>query len=212
MNMKKLFISIALLAFASGALSAQERKLPAPDMDREAAGIMDALNARRSVREYSSRELSEQEIADLLWAAQGKNREDGRMTSPTARNRQEIRLYLFTADGVSLYDHDNHSLHRVAEGDYRDLIAGPQAFAKTAPLSLLMVADFEKYGSDSDHARMMVYCDAGIVSQNISLYCAAVGLCTVPRGIMNVEGLSSLLGLGEKQIPVLNNPVGYPKE
>ena len=109
-------------------------------------------------------------------------------------------------------DHDNHSLHRVAEGDYRDLIAGPQAFAKTAPLSLLMVADFEKYGSDSDHARMMVYCDAGIVSQNISLYCAAVGLCTVPRGIMNVEGLSNLLGLGEKQIPVLNNPVGYPKE
>ena len=98
--MKKLFISIALLALASGALSAQERKLPAPDMDREAAGIMDALNARRSVREYSSRELSEQEIADLLWAAQGKNREDGRMTSPTARNRQEIRLYLFTADGV----------------------------------------------------------------------------------------------------------------
>ncbi|MCI7750017.1 MAG: SagB/ThcOx family dehydrogenase, partial [Bacteroidales bacterium] len=66
--MKKLFISIALLALASGALSAQERKLPAPDMDREAAGIMDALNARRSVREYSSRDLSEQEIADLLWA------------------------------------------------------------------------------------------------------------------------------------------------
>ena len=64
--MKKLFIYIALLEIASGALFAQERKLTAPDMDREATGNMEAMNARRSVREYSSRELSGQEIADML--------------------------------------------------------------------------------------------------------------------------------------------------
>lgn len=211
MGTKKILIAAALCVSVSLAAVAQERMLPAPDMNRSSAGIMDALNARRSVREYSPKELSEQDLADLLWAAQGKNREDGRMTSPTARNRQEILLYVFTAEGVSLYDHDRHSLKKVVEGDHRKLIAGPQAFAKTAPVCLLMVADFGKYGSDAEHAKMMVYCDAGIVSENINLYCAAVGLCTVPRGIMDVDGLVSLLGLGNKQIPVLNNPVGYPK-
>ncbi|MCQ2135583.1 MAG: SagB/ThcOx family dehydrogenase [Bacteroidales bacterium] len=172
---------------------------------------MQALQNRKSVREYSNKELSLQEISDLLWAAQGKNREDGRMTSPTARNRQEIRVFVFTKDGVCLYDHDNHSLVAVVDGDHRGLCAGPQAFVKQAPVCLLMVADFEKYGSEADHAKTMVFCDAGIVSENINLYCAAAGLCTVPRGIMNHEGLIKLLGLSSKQVPVLNNPVGYAK-
>lgn len=199
---------------AKGVKLASERnitKLPAPDMERQTVSFMQALQNRKSVREYSKQELSLQEISDLLWAAQGKNREDGRMTSPTARNRQEIRVYVFTKDGVSLYDHDNHSLVAVVDGDHRGLCAGPQAFVKQAPVCLLMVADFEKYGSEADHAKTMVFCDAGIVSENINLYCAAAGLCTVPRGIMNHEGLIKLLGLSSKQVPVLNNPVGYAK-
>lgn len=210
--MTKVLCTIAAFVALSIASTAQTvTKLPAPDMDHPTVSFMQALQNRKSVREYSKQELTLQEISDLLWAAQGKNREDGRMTSPTARNRQEIRVYVFTKDGVSLYDHDNHSLVAVVDGDHRGLCAGPQAFVKQAPVCLLMVADFEKYGSEADHAKTMVFCDAGIVSENISLYCAAAGLCTVPRGIMNHEGLIKLLNLTSKQIPVLNNPVGYAK-
>ena len=80
-----------------------------------------------------------------------------------------------------------------------------------APVSLLMVMDFEKFGSDNDHAKLMACVDAGNVSENINLYCQAVGLVTVPRATMDVEGLRNLLGLSEKQIPVINNPVGKAK-
>ncbi|MCQ2115376.1 MAG: SagB/ThcOx family dehydrogenase [Bacteroidales bacterium] len=210
--MKRFILTITVLAAAVAASFAQEvTKLPAPDMNHPTTNVMEALQNRKSVREYSKQELSLQEISDLLWAAQGKNREDGRMTSPTARNRQEIRVYVFTKEGVSLYNHDDNTLVSVVSGDHRGLCAGPQAFAKHAPVILLMVADFEKYGSEAEHAKTMVFCDAGIVSENINLYCAAAGLCTVPRGIMNHEGLVKLLGLSSKQIPVLNNPVGYAK-
>jgi nitroreductase len=53
--------------------------------------------------------------------------------------------------------------------------------------------------------------DAGIVSQNINLFCAGVGLSTVPRASMDQQGLRALLKLSESQVPMLNNPVGYPK-
>jgi len=43
------------------------------------------------------------------------------------------------------------------------------------------------------------------------LACSALGLATVPRATMNVEAVSRLLGLDDKQIPMLNNPLGYAR-
>lgn len=220
--MRRLFILTALVFVSmTSVVSAQNKKrsvdasytheLPAPNMERETLSFMNALNERKSVRDYSESLLSEQDLSDLLWAAQGKNRKDGRMTSPTARNRQEILLYVFTENGVELYNHDEHNLKLVLEGDHRGLFAAGQAFVKKAPVCLLMVADFKKFGSRNEHATMMVYCDAGLVSENINLFCASTGLCTVTRGMMDSEGISKLLGLTEDQVPVLNNPVGYAK-
>jgi len=210
--MKHIFITIVtFFAVAATVASAQTVKLPAPDMNRQTSQFMETLQNRRSIRDFSEKELSQQDLSDLLWAAQGKSRKDGRMTSPTAMNRQEILVYVFTKDGVSLYNHDDHELIKVLDGDHRGLCAGSQAAVKKAPVFLLLVADFGKFGSKNDHAVMMVYADAGIVSENINLFCAATGLATVPRGVMDNAGLVKLLGLSDKQIPVLNNPVGFQK-
>lgn len=53
--------------------------------------------------------------------------------------------------------------------------------------------------------------DAGIVSQNISIFCAAVGLGTRPRASMDREKVRALLKL-ETQFLMLNHPVGHKKE
>ena len=58
---------------------------------------------------------------------------------------------------------------------------------------------------------MMCAVDAGIVSQNINLYCQAAGLATVTRGTMDSKAIKELLKLSDEQVPALNNPVGYPK-
>jgi len=187
-------------------------KLPKANLNRETKTVMETLQARKSIRSYSDKMLSEQDLSDLLWAAQGLTHDGGRMTSPTAKNSQEIMLYVFTKEGVYLYDHYKHVLDQVLKGDHREVLCGRQEFAKTAPVSLLMVGDFEKYGNMSDHAKRMVFADGGICSENINIFCAAAGLCTVPRGIMDHQGIIKLLNLTEKQIPILNNPVGYPKE
>lgn len=208
--MKKLFT--AALMFAAITIQAQTIELPAPDMERPTHSVMQAFKHRKSVREYNSRMLSAQDLSDLLWAAGGVNRPNGNLTAPTAMNRQEIRIYVFTAEGVCLYHPKSHTLEKVTDGDHRKLIAGPQAFAQEAPVALLLVADMDKFGSTNDHARWMVGADVGIVTQNINLFCSAAGLVTVTRGMMDQRGLQQLLGLSESQIPVINNPVGYPKD
>lgn len=53
--------------------------------------------------------------------------------------------------------------------------------------------------------------DVGIVSQNISLFCSAARLATVPRATMDTTQLRSALKLKDGQIPMMNHPVGYFK-
>jgi nitroreductase len=53
--------------------------------------------------------------------------------------------------------------------------------------------------------------DTGIVSQNISLFCAATGIKTRPRASMNKEKIKKLLKLKDSQYVFLNHPVGYAK-
>ena len=208
--MKKISFS-AVFLLVSMVCFAQTTHLPKPNMQRQTLTVMEAYQQRKSVREYNAKPLSDQDLSDLLWAAQGQNREDGHLTSPTAMNRQEIRLYVFTDKNVSLYDPKANTLTQVAEGDHRGIVAAGQDFAKTAPVVLLMVADMDKFRSNNQHAQWMVAVDTGIVCENINLICSAAGLCTVPRGTMDQKAISTLLGLNDNQIPLINNPVGYAK-
>jgi len=209
--MKKLSLVTTFLLMGISCF-AQTTKLPTPDMKRQTISVMDTYKQRKSVREYSAKALSEQDLSDLLWAAQGQNREDGHLTSPTAMNRQEIRLYVFTEKSVSLYDPQANTLTQVASGDHRGIMASGQDFVKNAPVVLLMVADMDKFRSNNQHAQWMVAVDTGIVCENINLFCSAAGLCTVPRGTMDSKAISTLLGLNDNQIPLINNPVGYPSK
>lgn len=192
-------------------VNAGDITLPNPD---KTAGlpVMKAFSQRKSVRNFSEKELSAQEISNLLWAAMGRNRADGKLTAPSCRNFQEIRLYVFDRDGVSEYLPASHSLTRVAEGDHRNLVASGQDFVNKAPLSLVMIADMTKFGNVDERAKMMASVDAGIVSENISVACAGLGLATVPRATMKSDEILSLLNLPSTHIPIMNNPVGFAAE
>ena len=90
-------------------LRAGGRVLPPP---RKEAGkpLMQALQLRRSIREYSQRQLSAQVLSDLLWAAYGINRPSGDRTAPYWRHIMVIDVYAAMADGVWLYDPKQHAL------------------------------------------------------------------------------------------------------
>ncbi|MDR3267918.1 MAG: SagB/ThcOx family dehydrogenase [Tannerella sp.] len=214
MNTKKTFIALVtcLTAIHLHAQELQVIKLTAPDKTRGSA-TMKAFSDRHSDREFSARELSLQDLSDLLWAANGINRADGKRTAPSAMNKQEIDIYAIRPDGAYVYDAKAHALNPVAKGDYRAAVAGTQEFVKSAPVSFVMVINLEKLGDPAvEQTRLMGAVDAGIVSQNINLFCAAVGLSTVPRASMDQAELRNILKLSPTQLPLMNNPVGYPKK
>jgi len=208
--MRKLVFA-AMIAVSMSSM-AQDIKLPAPNTEKKSTTVVEALKTRHSTREFATTALSNQELSDLCWAACGMSRDDNHRTAPTAMNRQEIRLFAFLKSGVYEYNAKTNTLIKKADGDQRNLIGQRQASINDAPVSLLMVIDYDIFGSTDEHAMYMTCIDAGIVSENINLYCQSVGLVTVPRAMMDTEGIRKLLKLTDKQLPILNNPVGYPKK
>jgi len=200
--MNKLVIAIGLLTLSLSCF-AQDIKLPSP---RKTGGkpLMTALNERQSNRDFSDKELSPQILSDLLWAANGFNREDKR-TAPSSQNRQEIDLYVFLKSGAYFYDAKNQQLILKKVGDNRAK-NGSQAFVTVAPVNIVYVANLDK-ASNRDAALI----DCGFIGQNIYLFCASEGLISVVRGSVDREATHSFLGLNEGQEVLLGQVVGYKK-
>lgn len=208
--------TLAMITLLSGAVmgqAPQDIKLNAPDMERGLT-IMKAFEKRASATSFSSKELSLQDLSDLLWAANGINRpESGKRTAPTAVNAQDVDIYVLLKSGAYLYDAKTQTLKGIAAGDNRKFVSERQTNFANAPAMLVLVSEISRFRGD-DNARKLSWAamDAGIVSQNISLFCAGAGLVTRPRASMDTEGLRKLLNLNANQYPLLNNPVGYPNE
>ena len=211
--MRKVQLLLVCLVLSVAASAADKVvKLPKPNLNR-AGTVMKALSERQSTREYASKALSLADLSDLLWAANGINRpESGKRTAPSALNKQDVDVYVILPEGSYVYDAKNHQLNLVSEGDYRDAVAGGQTFVKAAPVSLVLVSDVSFFGDAQKPQNQVVGAmDVGIVSQNISLFCANAKLATVPRGSMDATQLKKVLKLKDSQIPMLNHPVGYFK-
>ena len=198
--------------------------------------VMEALSLRASVREWSDKDLSAQDLSDLLWAANGVNRPDGRRTAPSAMNAQDVDIYVFLKAGAYKYDAAAHALVPVAVGDHRHEVAPPRLpgakppakpgekpeavppAAKPgpppapAPVLLVLVTDIGKFRMGETEAKLRIGAlDVGIVSQNIGVFCAGTGLATRPRASMDAAKVKELLKLTDTQYPLLNHPVGFPK-
>ncbi len=202
---------VCLLALAP--LCAQDLKtltLPAPDKEG-GKPLMQALSLRSTARSFSPEKLSPQMLSNLLWAAWGINRPDGKRTAPSAMNRQEIDVYAVLADGVYLYNAKAHALEPVAPGDLRKLTGG-QPFVADAPLNLVYVADTAKTGGAGDDKLIFIGADTGFISQNVYLYCASAGLGTVVRGSVDRAPLAKALSLRPDQRIILAQTVGYVKK
>ena len=187
---------------------AQNIKLPAPNKEGDKP-LMQALNERQTHRDFSAKQLSDQQLSDLLWAAVGVNHPDGKRTAPTARNCQQIEVYVFMEKGVYLYDAKENMLKLMVKGDQRKMVA-MQPFPAEAPVLLVMVANYDKMtGMDMEHKEFYGATDCGYVCQNIYLYCASEGLHTVSLGSIQRDKIKDLLKFNGKAI--LAHPVGFGK-
>lgn len=210
--MKKKFLTTCFVMATTLFVMTQDVvKLPEPDKNVSMT-LYQALQQRKSVREYSGKEIDDMKLSQLLWAAVGINRPDGHLTAPTAINAQDISVYVCRKDGAWLYVAKDNALKKVSSKDLRKAVAANQSFAADAPLCLVIVSDNAKFhGGSTNGPTISGAIDAGYVSQNIDLACEALGLVTVPRASMEKETLKKELNLTDSQNPILNHPIGYKK-
>lgn len=175
--------------------------------------LTELLQARRSSRAFAPRPLTPEQLGALLWAAFGVNRADGPgRTAPSAHNWQEIEVFAVLAGGAYRYAPGPHHLVRVSDADLRAL-TGEQDFVGSAPLNLVYVADLQRMqGLQRDDMHFLAGCDSGCIAQNVYLCCAALGLVTVVRGLIDRKRLAAALNLRPHQRVTLAQSVGNPLE
>jgi len=213
--MKSRFVSLIIAVIflpwqAAGQESLQTVQLPRPDTTG-GKPLMQVLKDRRTSRSFAAKELPDQILSNLLWAAFGINRPDGRRTAPSARNWQEIEIYVALPGGLFLYEAQAHALRQVLQTDIRSK-TGTQDFVGEAPLNLVYVADEGKAKTQpGDEGLLYMGADCGFIAQNVYLYCASEGLGTVVRGLVDREELASVMKLRPDQRILLAQTVGYTR-
>ncbi len=205
----------AVLAFfLAGAVFASAQdivRLPTPKMEG-GMPLMQALKERRSVREFSEEKLPVRTLSNLLWAAWGINRPDGHRTAPSARNMQEMDVYVAMSDGLFLYEPKDHRLQKILAEDIR-ASTGNNPYVKDAAINLVYVADLAR-ANMTDQAAIEFYtgADTAFLAQNVYLFCASEKLGVVVRGSIDRPALAKLMKLRPDQKITLAQSVGFPKK
>jgi nitroreductase len=191
-------------------------KLLQPDFEKNIP-LMQALRDRKSTRDFADKKLSEKHLSELLWSANGMNRDNGKRTSPAAMNKQAVDIYVVMQEGIYLYDAPENQLTGVAKGDYRK-DTGRQAFVTVAAVTLVFVADLDKFDSPSAKNKMPdeektknALLAVGCQMQNVGLYCASEGLGAVVRGYVDQNSFGKLINARPTQKVLCAETVGYPK-
>ncbi len=175
--------------------------------------LMEALKNRKSDRGITDKALSKSQLSEILWAANGVNRSDGKRTSPAAMNKQEVDIYAVLPEGIYLYDAVKNELVPVVAGDHRK-VTGKQDFVYTAPLNLVFILDYAKFNKGKtrkDGPGPWACIAAGCMTQNVALYCASEGLGNVVRGWVDEDAFAKAAGLREDQVFLIAQTVGTLK-
>jgi SagB-type dehydrogenase family enzyme len=189
--------------------------LPEPDLDSDFS-LVEALGKRRSVRNFSGRELGLDQISQILWAAQGiTQKATGYRTTPSAGALYPLEIFLVKSDGTYHYQPGEHKLEKLLSGDLREELAEGslfQGFIAIAPASIVITAVYErttiKYG---DRGIRYVNMEAGHCCQNILLQSVALGLGAVSVGAFDDDYIQNLFNLPSDYRVLYVIPIGYPE-
>ncbi len=197
--------------------SGQTIELPSPSLEGDMS-VEAALKKRRSVRSYARKPLSLDDIAQLLWAAQGITYGQKFRTAPSAGALYPLEVYVACGDvenlsgGLYHYNIYEHSLDVVRPGDHRNEIAAAalgQSCVRQAPAVIIFTGIpsriTSKYGQRGIQYMMM---EAGHAAQNVCLQAVARQLGTVPIGAFKEDALRRILQIDSDQLPLYLIPVG----
>lgn len=189
--------------------------LPRPSKDSKTS-LEYTIQHRRSTRSFKDKDLTLEQISQLLWAAQGiTDKRMGLRAAPSAGALYPVELYVVKKDGLYHYLPHLHQLEKITDEDLRrDLSAAAlgQAPVLNAPVDIVICAVYKRVTSKYGE-RGIRYTDieVGHTAQNIHLQAVALGLGSVPIGAFNDATVKEILNLPKDCSPLYIIPVGYPR-
>ena len=194
-----------------------------PPRQKGSIFLEEAIARRRSIRDFTPEPVSQSQLSQILWAAQGITDASLKLRSvPSAGATYPLEIFIACGEncvegideGVYHYNINDHSLDLHYRGDVRPDIAGValyQEFIYEAQVDIVICALFERttrrYGNRGER---YVHIEVGHAGQNIYLQATALGLATVAVGAFNDEQVRKVLRLNMQIKPLYSMPVGRP--
>jgi SagB-type dehydrogenase family enzyme len=201
-----------------GKVKKENIKLPSPKTIGRMS-LEEAIVNRHSVRSFSKKELSLEEISQLLWAAYGQRDVDSvtgaSKTVPSAGALYPMEIYLVSPNGVFHYFPSSHSLKEISDKDLRSALSRAALWQEAltrAAVNFVITCVYDKicwkYG---ERGMRYAHIEAGHIAQNIHLQAVCLGLGSAPIGAFSDTAVQKALYLPKDNIPLYIIPVGHPE-
>lgn len=197
-------------------------RLPSPNQ-KGSISLEEAISLRRSVRDFTSEPVSQSELSQILWSAQGINdRWWGYRTVPSAGATYPLEVFVVCGqnsvegieEGIYHYNIASHSLTCHHQRDVRlDLARAAlnQEFIYEASIDIVICVLYQRTTSTyGQRGERYVHMEVGHAGQNIYLQAVALGLATVAVGAFNDERVREVLQLDKQYQPLYIMPIGRP--
>ena len=194
-----------------------------PPSQKGSMTLEEAVARRRSIRDFTSESISQLQLSQILWSAQGITDISWKSRAvPSAGATYPLEIFIVCGrncvedidDGIYHYDVAHHSLTLHYKGDVRLELARAaldQEFIYEAPVDIAICALYERtarrYGA---RAERYIHMEIGHAGQNIYLQATALGLATVAIGAFHDEQVIKVLRLDKQYKPLYIMPVGKP--
>lgn len=215
--MKKFLSVLAMVTLMSTTACAAQNEiiLSTVGAKSDELSVTQALQQRKSDRNFVDKDLTPAQMAKILWAANGINRaEKGKRVNPTALGVYSVEVYAVTREGIYLYDPAGHKLKMIAEGDYRAITTTEQEFPKKASVNLIFFETPEAWNSSSiipprEDQISLAYVAVGTMVQSVALAAETEDLGNCVRGSINLDEFKKVTKLADNRTFLLAQSVGY---
>ena len=217
--MKKFLSALAatLLITSTTSFAAQsDITLPTVGAKSNEVSVTEALQQRKSNRNFIDKDLTAAQLSKILWAADGINRADSqKRVNPAAMGVYSVEVYAVTREGIYLYDAANHKLKLIEAGDYRSTTTTGQSFVSKAAVNLVYVETPDAWKSarhtPPPRERQIAFANVavGAMVQSVALIAETEGLGNCVRGSINRDEFKKIAGLSADKTILLAQSVGF---
>ena len=178
--------------------------------------VMQALQNRKSDRNFVEKDLTAAQLAKILWAANGITHDKDKRVNPAALGVYSVEVYAVTREGIYLYDANKHRLKLIAEGDFRALTTTGQSFVEKAAVNLIYVETPEVWTGarrtpPRDAQISFANIAVGAMVQSVALAAQTEGLGNCVRGSINRDAFKQAAKLSDEKNILLAQSVGFIK-